>query len=218
MTVTEFLGIVRRIVVDFVVGRALLHGQNEQAYGDYLIDDVTTYYLLHRHDFGFKEAPAGSCILYAISCNLSERELINQYDVLTKSGNASKSNEDSDLDEDEESLENSGDSGGGKFKLKKWNSRKRSTLGMETASGRVIPLIDQVHKLMQLWIAGDVIKVNEYLELRGLRHNRMFVQIIQALIEQSRAGDSADERSILERLQNHLKSLGNVAQTVLQLQ
>jgi hypothetical protein len=223
MTVTEFLGIVRRIVVDFVVGRALLHGQSEQAYGNYLIDDVTTYYLLHRHDFGFKEAPAGSCILYAISCSVSERELINQYDVLTKTGNTSRSasdtdnGTDSDQDDHEENLDTSDNSGGGKFKLKKWNLRKRSTLGMETTSGRVIPLIDQVHKIMQLWVAGDVVKVNEYLELRGLRHNQMFVQVIQALIEQSRADGSADERSILERLQNHLKSLGNVAQAVLEL-
>ena len=36
-----------------------------------MIVDVTTYYLLHRQDFGMEEAPAGAAILYAISCNLS---------------------------------------------------------------------------------------------------------------------------------------------------
>ena len=39
------------------------------------LDDVTAYYLLHRHDFGFADAPVGGCILYAISCGLSDSEL-----------------------------------------------------------------------------------------------------------------------------------------------
>ena len=30
------------------------------------------------------------------------------------------------------------------------------------------PLIDQVHRLMHLWKAGDVARVNEYLEARAL--------------------------------------------------
>ena len=58
MSVTDFLGHVRRIVVDFVVGRVLSHGQGEPTPGDHPLDDVTTYYLLHRNDFGLKEVPA----------------------------------------------------------------------------------------------------------------------------------------------------------------
>jgi adenine-specific DNA methylase len=66
MEVSEFLRHVRRIVVDFVVGRVLSHnGDSESVPG---LDDVTTYYLLHRHDFGMDDAPVGACILYAISC------------------------------------------------------------------------------------------------------------------------------------------------------
>src|SRR5690606_34939896 len=46
MGVDEFLRHVRRIVVDFVVGRVLTHGEAEAAVGDRPLDDVTTYYLL----------------------------------------------------------------------------------------------------------------------------------------------------------------------------
>ena len=67
MEVAEFLRAVRRLVVDFVVGRVLTGGDETSASG---LDDVTTYYILHRHDFGVSDAPVGPCILYAISCNL----------------------------------------------------------------------------------------------------------------------------------------------------
>lgn len=218
MMVAEFLSHVRRIVVDFVVGRVLSHGQSEPTPGDHPLDDITTYYLLHRHDFGLKEAPAGPCILYAVSCSLSERELVDQYEVLAKSGSASEPEEEESGDADDDGEDASASGGGGKFKLKAWNARKHRSLGLETASGRTIPLVDQVHKLMQLWVAGDVVKVNDYLDARGLRRSQVFAQLIQALIEQSRAEGSAEECSILERLQNYLKSVGSTAQAALGLE
>jgi len=218
MAVSEFLGHVRRIVVDFVVGRVLSHGQSEPVPGDHPLDDITTYYLLHRHDFGLKEAPAGPCILYAVSCSLSERELVDQYEVLARSGSSTASDEADDEEADGEDEGSGGSSGGGKFKLKAWNARKHRSLGLETASGRTIPLVDQVHKLMQLWVAGDAVKVNDYLDARGLRRSQVFAQLIQALIEQSRAENGAEERSILERLQNYLKSVGSTAQAALGLE
>jgi len=218
MMVAEFLSHVRRIVVDFVVGRVLSHGQSEPTPGDHPLDDITTYYLLHRHDFGLKEAPAGPCILYAVSCSLSERELVDQYEVLAKSGNASEPEEDESGDADDDGESSGASGGGGKFKLKAWNARKHRSLGVETASGRTIPLVDQVHKLMQLWVAGDVVKVNDYLDARGLRRSQVFAQLIQALIEQSRAEGCAEECSILERLQNYLKSVGSTAQAALGLE
>lgn len=218
MMVAEFLSHVRRIVVDFVVGRVLSHGQSEPTPGDHPLDDITTYYLLHRHDFGLKEAPAGPCILYAVSCSLSERELVDQYEVLAKSGSAAAPEEDESGDADEDGEDSGSSGGGGKFKLKAWNARKHRSLGLETASGRTIPLVDQVHKLMQLWVAGDVVKVNDYLDARGLRRSQVFAQLIQALIEQSRAEGSAEECSILERLQNYLKSVGSTAQAALGLE
>jgi adenine-specific DNA methylase len=206
MTVSQFLGHVRRIVVDFVVGRVLTHG--EPTPGDHPLDDITTYYLLHRHDFGLKGALAGPCILYAVSCSLSERELVNQYDLLARGGGGEGGEAD---DEDDDTNEDANVSGG-MFRLKTWNARKQRSLGQETSRGGAIPLIDQVHKLMQLWVAGDVVKVNDYLDARSLRHSQVFVQLIQALIEQSRFDASAEECSILERLQNYLKSLGGAAQ------
>jgi len=210
MTVSEFLGHVRRIVVDFVVGRVLSHGQGGTVPGDHPLDDVTTYYLLHRHDFGLQEAPAGPCILYAVSCGLSERELADQYELLARGGST-------DADEDESPPETDEDAdaaatGGGRFRLKAWNARKHRLLGLETPSSRRIPLVDQVHKLMQLWVAGDVVKVNEYLDHRALRRSPLFAQLIQALIEQSRAEGGAEECSILERLQNYLRAVGSTAQ------
>jgi putative DNA methylase len=220
MSVTDFLGHVRRIVVDFVVGRVLSHGQSAPTPGDHPLDDVTTYYLLHRYDFGLKEAPAGPCILYAVSCGLSERELSDQYELLVRSGSAAaaENEEDPGNEEDGDVDESPSSGGGGKYKLRNWRARKHRSLGMETASGRAIPLIDQVHKLMQLWVAGDVVKVNEFLDSRALRRSQVFIQLIQALIEKSRAEGGMEECSILERLQNYLRAVGSTAQAPLGLE
>ena len=196
MTVSEFLREVRRMVVDFVVGRVLTHDDEEAITG---LDDVTTYYLLHRHDFGMEDAPVGGCILYALSCNLSDSALVNQYDLLAQSGKGGSN------DETEES-ETTG--GGAKVKLKPWNRRQGRNLGLEALSGRPVPLIDQVHKLMHLWRAGDQVKVDDYLDTGGLQSNALFNQILQALIELADAG--SDERSILEALSNHVAARGNV--------
>ena len=205
MTVSEFLREVRRMVVDFVVGRVVTHGGEEPVSG---LDDVTTYYLLHRHDFGLQDAPVGGCILYALSCNLSDSALANQYDLLAQSRNGSAAYEPEDeAIEDED--EDAGESGGGvKVKLKPWNQRRGKNLGLEASGGKPVPLIDQVHKLMHLWRAGDQVRVNEYLDARGLQRNALFHQILQALIELAAAG--SDERAILEALSNHAAAHGDV--------
>jgi putative DNA methylase len=72
--------------------------------------------------------------------------------------------------------------------------------------GRPAPLIDQVHRLMFLWKLGDVVKVDDYLDARGLRKNALFLQLLQALIEL--AGEGTDERVVLENLSNHLAARG----------
>ena len=46
-----------------------------------------------------------------------------------------------------------------------------------------MPLIDQAHRLMHLWRAGDEAKVDDYLDTRGLKRNALFAQLLQALIE-----------------------------------
>ena len=203
MTVSEFLREVRRMVVDFVVGRVLVKdGGQEAATG---LDDVTTYYLLHRHDFGMEEAPVGGCILYALSCNLSDSALANRHDLLAQSGKGKAGDEEEQDDTPEESEETGG---GAKVKLKPWNQRRGRNLGLEAPGGRSVPLIDQVHKLMHLWRAGDQVKVDDYLDTRGLQRNAQFNQILQALIELAEAG--SDERAILEALSNHAAARSGV--------
>lgn len=198
MSVSEFLRQVRRLVVDFVVGRVLT-GSEE---GDDLtasesLDDITTYYLLHRHDFGMNEAPIGACILYALSCNLSDSALVNQYDLLAQAGRISISEEGGNVGDAEE---NPGGSSGANVRLKAWNQRNGRNLGLEISGGRPVPMIDQVHKLMYLWRAGDQAKVNSYIDSYGLKRNALFSQLLQALIELS----SSDERTTLESLSNHI--------------
>ncbi len=201
MTVSEFLREVRRMVVDFVVGRVLTHDDDEAITG---LDDVTTYYLLHRHDFGMEDAPIGGCILYALSCNLSDSALVNQYDLLAQSGKGGATGE-----TEEDATEESETTGGGaKVKLKTWSRRTGRNLGLNAPSGRPAPLIDQVHKLMHLWRAGDQVKVDDYLDTGGLQRNALFNQILQALIELADAG--SDERSILEALCNHVAARDNI--------
>jgi len=205
MTVSEFLTHVRRMVVDFVVGRVLAGDGDEggDASADRL-DDPTSYYLLHRHDFGFEEAPAGTCILYAVSCGLSDRELVDNWNLLSKGGGSTTTANGNDVDPDAEAEAEEGS--GSKLKLKTWAQRKNRTMGYEAPGGRPVPLIDQVHRLLHLWRGGDVHKVDEYLDDYGLRRQELFGRLLQSLIELSEPG--SDERSILESLSNHIGAKG----------
>ena len=204
LSVSEFLREVRRIVVDFVVGRVLTHDAAAETVSG--LDDVTTYYLLHRKDFGLGDAPIGACILYALSCNLSDADLADRYDILAR---GSKTPFD---DGDAAGPDAAAAGTGGKgttAKLQPWHRRTAKGLGVEAAGGRPAPLIDQAHKLMHLWRAGDEAKVNDYLDTRGLKRNALFVQVVQALIELAPAG--AEERAILESVSNHIAAQGGLA-------
>ncbi len=204
MEVSEFLRAVRRIVVDFVVGRVLSHNGEATAVSG--LDDVTTYYLLHRHDFGMDDAPIGACILYAISCGLSDHDLADRYEILQRTGGQSEPDEDEEpsAEADAEVEEGSGS----KVRLRPWNRRIRKSMGYDGDSRSVgekpAPLIDQAHRLMHLWRAGDVVRVDEYLDARGLRRNALFHQLLQALIELASTG--SEERSLLESISNHISA------------
>jgi adenine-specific DNA methylase len=202
LEVDEFLKQVRRIVVDFVVGQVLTHASGSETITG--LDDITTYYVLHRYDFGFDEAPSGAAILYAISCGLTDRELTDRYDLLSRTGGQEDDAEDTDIDDVVEDDSDSASSGS-RVRLKTWNQRHRKTLGLD-ADAKPAPLIDEIHRLMHLWKAGDVVKVDEYLNARALRSNRVFAQLIQALIELAEMG--SEERSILESLSNHVIARG----------
>jgi adenine-specific DNA methylase len=246
MTVSEFLTNVRRMVVDYVVGR-VMYGQDDaetrrlgdagtRGWGDAgtvavspghrvtasvpespigELDEPTAYYLLHRHDFGMDEAPAGACILYAISCGISDRELASTWDLIafTKGNPAT---EDTESTEDEDSVSSvdsvadpdAEEESGSKVKLKTWAQRKGSSLGYEAPSGKPVPLIDRAHRLMHLWKAGDLHKVDEYLDDNGLRRQELFKRLLQSLIELSPHG--SEERSLLESISNHVQAKGAV--------
>lgn len=239
LTVAEFLRAVRRIVVDFVVGNVLRGATHEPASGtaETGLDDITTYYLLHRHDFGMDEAPAGACILYALSCNLTESELAGKFDLLVKSGGVD-ADDDGEPDAGDADAEGEVEEGtGATFKLKPWKQRHRTGLGEaplgprrragdgtsflpglepgEVAEGAAIaspiPLIDQAHRLMHLWRDGDLPRVDQYIDDQNLRGNRIFSQLLQALVELS--PEATEERSALESVMNHLRAKGEAADT-----
>ncbi len=205
---SEFLRAVRRLVVDFVVGRVLSHNGDASAVSG--LDDITTYYILHRHDFRMDDAPIGACILYAVSCNLSDNDLANRHELLLRTGGLSAADESDEAEDAEDGEDAEADAEpeegtGSTVKLRPWHQRKRKTMGYD-AEGRPAPLIDQVHRLMHLWKAGDVVKVDDYLDARGLRKNALFLQLLQALIEL--AGEGTEERVVLENVSNHLAARG----------
>ena len=194
LSVAEFLRQVRRMVVGFVVSRLL---QGEGGANDDL-DDLTTYYLLHRNDFGLGAAPAGACILYALSCNLSDADLTGRLDLLARGGREGSAED----GEGEDGRELSGS----EARLKEWRRRGARDLGEPSAGGGPAPLIDRVHKLMQLWKTGEQSRVDGYLESQGLWRHDLFARVVQALIELAEAG--SEERSLLESIQNHVRTRG----------
>jgi hypothetical protein len=197
-------------VVDFVVGRVLSGNGDkniDEAVADKL-DEPTAYYLLHRHDFGVDEAPAGACILYAISCGISDRELAGTWDLIGFTKGKSEEDVKEEADADAESNLNAEEDSGGKVKLKTWAQRKNRSMGYEAPHGKPVPLIDRIHRLMHLWRAGDLHKVDEYLDENGLRRHDLFRRLLQSVIELSPQG--SEERSLLESISNHIQAKGAV--------
>ncbi|MBI2957683.1 MAG: DUF1156 domain-containing protein [Chloroflexi bacterium] len=206
MTVSEFLRHVRRIVVDYVVGRILSQNGPSDVSS---LDDVTLYYLLHRHDFGLEEAPVGASILYAQSCNIRDRDLADRFDILLYGKSRSADIEVDEEDADGEGAEDEAESAtsGSTVKLKCWDQRRNKALGLNPG-GKPSPLIDQAHHLMHLWRTGDVQKVDVYIEDQGLRRNPVFPRLLQALIELAGKENQPDERALLESIMNHITARG----------
>jgi len=208
MTVSEFLSRVRRMVVDFVVGQVLT-GQSEGvdlAAADRM-DAPTAYYLLHRHDFGLEEAPAGACILYSTACGISDRDLEATWNLISHKGSSSTATDDEDdVDPDAEVDPDADSDSSSKIVLKTWAQRKSKSIGYDAPGGNPVPLIDRVHRLMHLWKSGDLHKLDEYLDDNGLRRQELFKRLVQSLIELSSEG--SEERKLLESLSNHVQAKG----------
>ena len=192
LTVDEFLRRVRRMVVGFVVSRLL---RDDGAAGE--LDDPTTYYLLHRKDFGLAPAPAGACILYALSCNVSDADLAGRLDLLAGTGGSTAADGDDDS------------ASGRDVRLKTWSQRRARDLGELAADGRPPPLIDCVHRLMRLWKSGEQSRVDAYLEARGLWRHEIFARVVQAVTELAERG--SEERATLESIQTHIRTHGGVS-------
>lgn len=192
-------------------GNLDLKALNEEFSEEYLKDSRNPRWIL-------EDAPVGACILYAVSCGLSDKALADQFDILMRTGGKSK-DEDDEEDEEEETTEDADiqpeEGTGSKVKLQPWQQRKRKTMGYEAAGGRPIPLIDQAHRLMHLWKAGDVVKVDQYLDDKGLRRDTLFHQLLQALIELADVG--SDERALIESISNHVVAKGGTDQLSLPL-
>ena len=170
-TVTEFLSEVRRIVTDFALGQ-ILHGTSTEA-----LDEWTRYYLMHMKHFDTGDAPVGECILLAQGYGLSLDDLTK-----TRIGILKKA------------------SSGSALRLLGHTDRNSDRVGQPHTSGE-LPIIDMLHRVMNLWDAGDKTEINAYLIEHGLRENTLFKSIIQALIETNPQG--SNERSLLETLINY---------------
>ena len=173
-TVSDFLTEVRRIVTDFALGQ-ILHGASTEA-----LDEWTRYYLMHRNHFGTEDAPVGECILLAQGYGVS-------LDALTAAriGILKKA------------------SSGSKLRLLGHTDRNSDRVGQPHSSGG-LPMIDMLHRILNLWEASEGTQLNAYLTEHGLRENALFKAVIQALIETSPPGSS--ERSLLETIINYQSS------------
>jgi hypothetical protein len=215
MPVAAFLHEARRLVVEFAVGRVLKANPDaeEDAAG---LDDITTYYLLHRDTFGLIDAPVGACILYAISCGLSDQALIDHFEILGRTGGVAAAAAEDDAEDEEEVDPDTAEpeaelSGTGSLvRLRRWDQRRRKTLGLEGVGGRPIPLIDRVHRLMHLWKAGDVTKVDGFINQAALGRDPLFAKVVQALIELAGHEGRSDEAVMLQAISNHLQGRAGI--------
>lgn len=206
LTVREFLDAARRIVLDYAVAGVFSEVAGEAAPESATgLDDITAYYLLHRSEFGFEEVPVGASILYAVSCNLSDTELADRYDLVRSGKGRSLQDE---LD-DEEGSENSSAT----VRLKTWKQRSRKALGLEIPGGRLVPLIDKVHRLLRLYNAGDVATVDEYIRQHGLADMPLFERLIAALAQIAGDQGKTQEQALLDAVSLHLKARAGSTKT-----
>ena len=145
-------------------------------------------------------------------CGISDKELSDTWycELGFTKGKSEDDDENKEANADAESDPETEDDSGSKVKLKTWAQRKGKSMGYEAPGGKPIPLIDRVHRLMHLWKAGDLHKVDEYLDSNGLRRQELFKRLLQSLIELS--PHASEERSLLESISNHIQARGAVTE------
>ena len=148
----------------------ILHGANTEA-----LDEQTRYYLMHRDYFGMADAPVGECILLAQGYGLSLDDLSAKDIGILKRAS------------------------GNKRSLLGHTGRASERVGLPHTSGE-LPMIDKIHRVMNLWEQGDRALLDAYFHEQGLGENELFKAVVQAVIETS---EDAKERSLLETLMGY---------------
>jgi adenine-specific DNA methylase len=209
MTVEEFLGQVRRLVLQFSLGElpGFREAQKEtQGRGESLeIDSVTQYYLLHRAYFSLDPAPAGACILYANACGKNETELKVVWNILEQGGKQKRGRPRNDEDELEDAAEETPDGKGNEYRLLAWQERTSAEALGESRSGNPAPLIDKLHRLMFLFQQNRAVEVQQQFEAWGLANERAFKPLLQAVRELAVRDKQDSERRLVEALASQLK-------------
>jgi len=209
MTVEEFLGQVRKLVLQFSLGElpGFKEAQKEtQGRGESLeIDPVTQYYLLHRTYFGLEPAPAGACILYANACGKNETELKVVWNILEQGGKQKRGRPSKDEDEDEDTGDEAPQSKGNEFRLRGWQERASADSLGESKGGNPSPLIDKLHRLMYLFQQNRAVEVQQRSDEWGLANERAFQPLLQAVRELAVRDKQDSERRLVEALASQLK-------------
>jgi hypothetical protein len=209
MTVEEFLGQVRRLVLQFSLGElpGFREAQKEtQGRGESLeIDSVTQYYLLHRAYFSLDPAPAGACILYANACGKNETELKVVWNILEQGGKQKRGRPRNDEDELEDAVEEAPEGKGNEYRLLAWQERTSADDLGESRSGNPAPLIDKLHRLMFLFQQNRAVEVQQQFEAWGLANERAFKPLLQAVRELAVRDKQDSERRLVEALATQLK-------------
>ena len=202
--VREFLDEARKIVLEYAVA-GVFQDTVGAAAGDEAarLDPVTAYYLLHRSDYGFAEVPVGASILYAVSCGLSDTDLVDRYDLLRSGKGLSLADE---LDDDGGGLGSAAE-----VRLKTWKERRRDALGEEVPGGRPVPLVDKLHRLLRLYDGGDLGLVDEFVRQHGLADQPIFERLVTALSQLAARQNQTREQSLLDAVGTHLKARAGAA-------
>jgi hypothetical protein len=90
-----------------------------------------------------------------------------------------------------------------------WAQRRGKSFSHEAPTGKPMPLIARIHRLMHRCLPGDVHSVDEFLDEHGLRRHEWFKSLLQSILELSKAG--GEECSLLESLSNHLGIFADTA-------
>jgi putative DNA methylase len=204
MTVPEFLGEVRKLVLHFALGELPgFHDLQSQTQGrgeSVELDAVTQYYLLHRSSFGLESTPAGPCIMYAQACGKTETELKVVWNVIEQGGQSRKGRPRKDADESEDEEQSSGN----EFRLRDWEERAADEKLGEPHNGEPAPLIDRLHRLMALFHRNQAAEVQTQYEAWGLASERAFPPLLQATRELALRDRRDTERRLIEAIATQL--------------